>query len=145
MDFYSLPPSFSYSSCPLLPPLGLRYFQKLYGKVFETNASLLRRHSVPVDPPPLWKMKRFSKVSLILFFPSSHTLCTFLDTSKSKYLRFRQRKRESICLPHVGLHRKGRDNRTRDIHHLIFFTTTSHASTIMSKLSRVLHVHNVCV
>lgn len=33
------------------------------GKVYETRASLLRRHSEPVDPPPYWKMKRWSKVN----------------------------------------------------------------------------------
>ena len=26
---------------------------------------MLRRHSPPIDPPPLWQMKRFRKVSLI--------------------------------------------------------------------------------
>ena len=35
--------------------------QKLQG-VYETRASLMRRYSEPVDPPPLWKMKRWQKV-----------------------------------------------------------------------------------
>ena len=43
--------------------LWLSSLQKLQGKVYETRASLLRRYSEPVDPPPLWKIKRFTTVS----------------------------------------------------------------------------------
>lgn len=37
--------------------------RKLRGKVYETRATLLRRFSEPVDPPPHWKMKRWTVVS----------------------------------------------------------------------------------
>ena len=40
--------------------------KKLQGKVYETRASLMRRYSEPVEPPPLWKMKRWELVSLSL-------------------------------------------------------------------------------
>lgn len=30
---------------------------------YETRASMLRRHSPPVDPPPLWQMRRFRKIN----------------------------------------------------------------------------------
>lgn len=33
------------------------------GKIYETRTSLLRRYLEPVDPPPYWKMKRWSKVN----------------------------------------------------------------------------------
>ena len=36
--------------------------KKLHGKIYETRASLIRRYSEPVDPTPLWKMKRWDKV-----------------------------------------------------------------------------------
>ena len=36
--------------------------KRLRGKVFETRATLLRRFSEPVEPAPLWKMKRWSQV-----------------------------------------------------------------------------------
>ena len=37
-------------------------FQKLVpGKVYETRASLLRVHQVPVDPAPLWQMPKFTR------------------------------------------------------------------------------------
>ena len=39
--------------------------RKLRGKVYETRATLLRRYSEPVEPPPYWKMKRWRVVSLI--------------------------------------------------------------------------------
>ncbi|XP_065068726.1 cilia- and flagella-associated protein 77-like [Rhopilema esculentum] len=29
---------------------------------YETRASMMRRHSPPVDPPPLWQMRRFKKI-----------------------------------------------------------------------------------
>jgi len=29
---------------------------------YQTRASMLRRHSPPIDPPPLWQMKRFRKI-----------------------------------------------------------------------------------
>eukprot|EP00794_Sanderia_malayensis_P016018 gene16018-17635_t len=32
----------------------------------ETRASMLRRHSPPVDPPPLWQMNKFKKVPGLL-------------------------------------------------------------------------------
>ncbi len=38
--------------------------QKLQGKVYETRASLLRRYSEPVDPPPQWKMDRWTSVRI---------------------------------------------------------------------------------
>ena len=47
----------------LAQDLWLSPLQKLQGKVYETRASLLRRYSEPVDPPPLWKIKRFNTVS----------------------------------------------------------------------------------
>jgi hypothetical protein len=34
--------------------------------VYETRASLMRRYSEPVDPPPLWKMKRWQKIGPML-------------------------------------------------------------------------------
>ena len=37
--------------------------KRLRGKVYETRATLLRRYSEPVEPPPYWKMKRWSRVS----------------------------------------------------------------------------------
>lgn len=37
--------------------------KKLRGKVYETRATLLRRFSEPVEPPPYWKMKRWTDVS----------------------------------------------------------------------------------
>lgn len=37
--------------------------KKLRGKVYETRSTLLRRFSEPVEPPPHWKMKRWSEVS----------------------------------------------------------------------------------
>lgn len=37
--------------------------RRLRGKVYETRATLLRRYSEPVEPPPYWKMKRWSAVS----------------------------------------------------------------------------------
>lgn len=36
--------------------------KKLQGKVYETRASLMRRYSEPVEPPPLWKMKRWEQI-----------------------------------------------------------------------------------
>jgi len=39
--------------------------QKLHGKVYETRASLLRKYSEPVDPPPYWKISRFTKVRIL--------------------------------------------------------------------------------
>ena len=40
----------------------LYMFQKLVpGKVYETRASLLRVHQVPVDPAPLWQMPKFAR------------------------------------------------------------------------------------
>jgi len=37
------------------------------GKAYnETRASMLRRHSPPVDPPPLWQMNRFRKIPGLL-------------------------------------------------------------------------------
>lgn len=36
--------------------------KKLQGKIYETRASLFRRYSEPVDPPPLWKLSRFSRI-----------------------------------------------------------------------------------
>ena len=52
------------SSSPSPQPLLLLH-QKLQGKVYETRASLMRRYSEPVEPPPLWKMQRWSKVLLL--------------------------------------------------------------------------------
>lgn len=37
--------------------------------MYETRASLLRRYSEPVEQPPLWKMRRWQKVTLL---PLSH-------------------------------------------------------------------------
>lgn len=39
--------------------------KRLRGKVYETRATLLRRFSEPVEPPPYWKMKRWEKVSVV--------------------------------------------------------------------------------
>ena len=40
--------------------------KKLHGKIYETRASLFRRYSEPVDPSPLWKMRRWQKVKLLI-------------------------------------------------------------------------------
>ena len=56
LPLYLFPPS---------PQLLLLLHQKLQGKVYETRASLMRRYSEPVEPPPLWKMQRWSKVLLL--------------------------------------------------------------------------------
>lgn len=40
--------------------------KRLRGKVYETRATLLRRFSEPVEPPPYWKMKRWANVSVLI-------------------------------------------------------------------------------
>ncbi len=45
--------------------------KKLQGKVYETRASLMRRYSEPVDPPPLWKMSQWAKVLVSYIFVSN--------------------------------------------------------------------------
>ena len=76
--------------------------QKLNGKVYETRASLLKRYPEPVDPPPYWKMSRFSKVTdfalmmmsnalsvlVFLFFPQ---IPANVDTFRSDGLRNKAR------------------------------------------------------
>ena len=64
------------------------------GKVYETRASLLRRHSEPVEQPPLWKMKRWQQVSFLL--ESGHDNCNTRGPSHSRLVQ---------CSPHFRARR----------------------------------------
>ena len=50
------------------------FLQKLTpGKVYDTRASLLRAHQIPVEGGPLWQLPRFSKhVSVFKRFPEGN-------------------------------------------------------------------------
>ena len=77
--------------------------QKLQGKVYETRASLMRRYSEPVDPPPLWKMKRWQQVRGNSLFDSNFSIAFFSDWTDADYIQ--NGRGEICCLPSPRIRR----------------------------------------